>query len=69
MAGSKKEHAGGVTLDDLAQMVAGGLTEIRQEMRDGFERVDQHFVEVEDRLLSLEKGQTEIFRELKTSNL
>jgi hypothetical protein len=59
-----------VTLDDLAQMVAGGFTELRQEMQEGFTRADeridrleakmgQKFSEVDDRFLHLERTTSE----------
>lgn len=56
----KKE--GGITLDDLAQMVAGGFTELGGRMdkiegrMDTLEaKMDQRFTVVEDRLLTLER--------------
>ena len=58
----EEKGEGKVTLDDLAQMVAGGFGEIRQEMEKRFDKVDVRFSEVEDRLLTLEKNDVEDMR-------
>jgi uncharacterized coiled-coil protein SlyX len=71
MTHSEKKSEGEVTLDDLARMVAGGFSEMRQEMHAGFEHVngrvdrleakmDQKFSEVDDRLLNLERKTSEM---------
>ncbi len=45
-----KEEKNAVTLDDLAQMVAGGFVELRQEMHDGFARADGRIDQLEAKM-------------------
>lgn len=52
-----------VTLDDLAQMVAGGFSEMQEQFRTLEAKMDQRFSEVDDRLLTLEKGRLEDTRQ------
>ena len=61
MPGSKKEHKQEVTLDDLAQMVAGGFTEIRQEMTGGFTEIREEMV---DGFAEIRKEMTNGFAEV-----
>ncbi|MDD3531121.1 MAG: hypothetical protein PHV99_00805 [Candidatus Pacebacteria bacterium] len=73
MTQGNEKNAGEVTLDDLAQMVAGGFSEMHEEMHGLEERLDglggrmgrleakmdQKFSEVDDRLLNLERTTSE----------
>ncbi len=61
MLGSKKEHKQEVTLDDLAQMVASGFTEIRQEMTGGFTEIREEMV---DGFAEIRKEMTNGFAEV-----
>lgn len=58
-----KDKKEGISIDELAQMVASGFTELQQEMRQEIrefrEEVRTNFTEVDDRLRTLEKGRLE----------
>ncbi|MDD3531119.1 MAG: hypothetical protein PHV99_00795 [Candidatus Pacebacteria bacterium] len=63
MTQGNEKNAGEVTLDDLAQMVAGGFQDIETRLVGRIDRLeakmDQKFSEVDDRLLNLERTTSE----------